>query len=480
MRVFLIWAGKYKESEGIISELIRRNHKILYWVGLKDGDELSDCLREQGTIFHDHFAAWDGTPAKNVDPGEFDPPGKDLIEKFYKVESLILTMMNKHFDKMCVDERRHLYYNMLGYWHGVIKKYKPEAIIFPIVPHTVYNYIIYELAKLLDIKTVMFEDSWVSDRMLMYNDWEEGSRQLKKRMEINQGKNFSIDDLSQDLQEYYNLQMGGDSNDAKPLYLKAWEKQFIGAGAVIKRLKILLYSLKDGTFFKKIINYLSKHLRQNLKKEYCAVQVEPDFSKKFVYMPLNFQPERTSSPQGDMFVDQILIIETLSASLSKDWVIYVKEHPTQWWLRDGLIYSSVRYRGYYERIARLKNVYIVPITVDTYTLTNKSQVVATVTGTAGWEATLRLKPVIIFGYPFYRDFPFLFRVKDVETCKAAFKKITKGFKFSKQDVLNYLKSFDESTTHGFIEIGIEENSKFSKEESLQNMAEAILSDIEQN
>ena len=103
-----------------------------------------------------------------------------------------------------------------------------------------------------------------------------------------------------------------------------------------------------------------------------------------------------------MFVDQILMIETLAAALPEGWVLYVKEHPWQMW-NNGLNYSSCRYPGYYKKISRLKNTFLVPIEANTFDLIKNCQAVATVTGTAGWEAVLRLKPAIVFGYAWYRE-----------------------------------------------------------------------------
>ncbi|MDP2946803.1 MAG: capsule biosynthesis protein, partial [Nanoarchaeota archaeon] len=94
-----------------------------------------------------------------------------------------------------------------------------------------------------------------------------------------------------------------------------------------------------------LIQYIANKFKQNLKKEYNSVQTKPDFDKKFIYVPLNLQPECSTSPQGNIFVDQILMIETLSASLPSDWIIYVKEHPIQW-LRRGLNFFYYLYQGY--------------------------------------------------------------------------------------------------------------------------------------
>src|SRR3989344_3657991 len=197
MRIFLIWADESPEIINLILELKNRGHEGPYWVGTGAGDKRAI----PDTVNHEHYAAWAGNPALGVDINEFHPPGKELIEKMYKTESIILTMMNKKFDALGVDERRHIYYNMLQYWDGVLAKYKPDAIIFPVVPHTVYNYVLYELAKLRNIKTLMFAETGFLDFhvykvvCMIYEDWMDGSKKLREKIRANSGKNFSTNDL---------------------------------------------------------------------------------------------------------------------------------------------------------------------------------------------------------------------------------------------------------------------------------------------
>ena len=155
-------------------------------------------------------------------------------------------------------------------------------------------------------------------------------------------------------------------------------------------------------WIKKFLLQASYLIRDNLKKEYERFQSLPNFSKKFIYAPLQVQPECSNSPQGGVFADQILMLETLAAALPDDWLIYVKEHPIQW-PRIGLEFSSYKYRGYYQKISEIKNVKIVPLETDSYKLNKESQAVATITGASGWEAMLWSKPAIIFGYPWYID-----------------------------------------------------------------------------
>ena len=471
-RIFLNWADGSPERMKEILTLRNRGHQIVYWTGLPgDRSQIPDV------IYHDHYAAWDNVSAESVDPSEFPPPSADLIKEFYETESLILTMMNKRYDGICVDERRHIYYNMLGYWYGVLKKYKPDVVGFHGVPHTVYNYIIYALAKKMGIKTVMFEDPWVAERFLMYTDFKEGNKPFLMELKKNQGKNFSLNDLSPRLKEYY-LNQTNPKQDSTPVYMKYWKKKHSTLNRIIFRINLLKNSIKDFSVFKKVPAFIIRQFGPNLEREYGKLTILPDFSKKFVYVPLGFQPERTTSPQGDMFVDQILMIETISASLPKDWIIYVKEHPSQWWLRSGIRYSCARYKGYYRRIAKIKNVKLVPITTNTYNLIDKAQAVAVATGTAGWEALLRSKPTLAFGYPWYRDCPELFRINSVELCKSALDKINNGWKVNQQKMIYYLKCFDNVALHGSPEVFVAKKSKVSEQETRDNMFKAFVAEVE--
>ncbi len=474
MKIFLTWTSA--EPEIINSLLEKQSNKIVYWIG-GHGDEKHVPA---GTVFHNMFDATRGISPEGVDISEFSPPGKDLIERLYKVESLILIMMNRRTGKLGINERKHLYYNLLQYWYGVLQKYAPDIIINQSIPHDICSYLVYELAHLLNIKTLVLQETGVSDRLLTYNDFWKGSDDLHKELQKNQGKNFSLKDLSQDVREYYKTQANPEYN-AVPTDIILLKNRFAGFNLFLRRLKRLKNSLKKGigSVLSVMIQSIIRRLGQNLKKEYESVQAKfdlkkPDFlNKKFVYMPLHNQPECSTCPLGDMFVEQILVIKTLSASLPLNWIIYVKEHPIQW-IRRGLLFSNDRYRGYYKKIAKLKNVQLVPMKISGDTLVNGSQTVDVISGRTGWQATLKSKPAMIFGYPWYKDCSEIFRIKDVESCKEAIKKITSGFTVSQQKIINYLKCLDNTTIHGYLDPNLEKNSQLTKQENMNNVVQKIL------
>jgi len=481
MKIFLAWDFKNKEIRDFLKELKSRSHKVVYLMGNKSEDD--ENLGE--TIFHNNFDAWHGRPALALENENFPPVGEDIIGQMHRVESMVMSIMNRikfgDYGKMCVNERKHCYYNLLSYWHGVLTKYKPDVIIFLVVPHVPSNYILYELARLLKIKTICFDDTWVSDRLLTHSNFWEGSQKLQIELEKNRDKKFTLDDLSEDLRKYY---LKKTKKEPNPFYMKAWKKRSQASRSPVNKLRILFRSIINLTLLEDMSSLLKSHFRGNVKTEYLKLQGVPEFSKKYIYAPLHYQPEKTTSPLGGIFVDQVLMIETLSFSMPADWVIYVKEHPRMWLAagKAGLNYSNFRYKGYYERIAKLKNVRLVPIETDTFQLIDNAQAVATVSGTAGWEAVISSKPALVFGYPWYQDCPCIFRVNNVQKCRDALKKIEEGFKISSEDLIRYLKSFDQATIHcildNFFDAKEFKLSEFSAEEQRKNFFGLVIKEIE--
>lgn len=476
MRIFLFgWDHTRADYLAVVAGLQKENHEIVYWTTPADENRI-DRSRFPSTIFHNVVKASWGQSALGVNAAVFPLPSRELIGQMSQVESMVLTMMNKRFDWMGTDERKHLYYSLLRYWQGVLTEYKPDVIIFIGIPHTVYDYVAYELARSANIKTIMFDDILISDRLLLLNDWSRGSKAVHQALQKNSGVNFTVQDLPGDLKEYYLRQIDKEF-DSTPRYVTEDKRKNSRKKVFLKRSKIALASLRDGTIMAKMHGYFSKVFGDNIKKEYSLVQTKADLNAKFIYLPLNYQPECTSSPQGGVFVNQILMIETVAASVPDGWYVYVKEHPVQW-LGRGLNFSSSRYKGYYKTIAAIPKVRIVPMTADNYELIRASRAVATLTGTTGLEALLRSKPAIIFGYPWYQDCPFLLSVDGVASCRRAIDEVINGFRVKQPEVINFLKALAEGTIRAYLNSYTEKNSALSPEDNVRNLSRALLKEME--
>lgn len=122
-----------------------------------------------------------------------------------------------------------------------------------------------------------------------------------------------------------------------------------------------------------------------------------DLDQRFVYFPLQLQPEMTTAALGGPYRDQALAIEELAAILPPDVRIYIKENPKQG--------AFMRGPMFYHRLARIPAVRILPSFANTHALTDAAECVATISGTAAWEAIRKGKPALVFGAGWHQSLP---------------------------------------------------------------------------
>lgn len=473
MNIFIIGLAHIRPEQVDVVRGLSKKHNISYWVRMEHVFSI-DKTEFPKTIFHNYRDALDGKPAHGVGDSIFEPLSEELLIKFAETEAEILTMMEKKFELWGVNQRRDFYFDLMRYWRGIFEKLKPDLIIFSDVPHEVYSFVVYALAKHYGVKTIMFENVFDYGRLFLFHDYKFGNDILAKEHKNNFSTNYTLKDLSPYVLEYYKKQTSG--NDETPLYVGVYNREHTGWRKFVRMSRAIWPFIKDGSIFERTTKYFFKLFKSNVIKDYKKLETSPDFSKKFIYVALHFQPERTTSPQGGYFVDQLLMIKTLSHALPPDWLLYVKEHPSQW-KPHGSNYTGYRYPGFYKEITKLKNAKIIPITTNNYKLIKTSQAVATITGIPGWEAVLRGKPALIFGYSWFMEAPGVFKVKSVKDCRDALEKIQSGYKIDAQKLLNYTVLLDHVSFEGFNDNYGRQVSKISNEDNANNMLKAIEEDI---
>jgi hypothetical protein len=133
-------------------------------------------------------------------------------------------------------------------------------------------------------------------------------------------------------------------------------------------------------------------------------QSSPDYSAPFVYFPLHFQPELTTSTNGDIYDDQLLALDILAQLIPDDWKIYVKENPKQT--------ANQRGQFFFPRLASIKKAELISRHEDSHKLIEKSRFVATITGTAAWESIRMGKPALCFGNSWFKEMPGIFQYNE--------------------------------------------------------------------
>lgn len=129
-----------------------------------------------------------------------------------------------------------------------------------------------------------------------------------------------------------------------------------------------------------------------------------DYSKKYVYYPLHYQPEASTIVCAQKYEKQLFFIDSLAKSLPADTILYVKEH-----------YAILGHRPteFYHSLKQYPNVVLIDPWESSRKMIENAQAVVTLTGTAGWEAMLLRKPVIIGGNIFFDTAPGVIKVDDI-------------------------------------------------------------------
>lgn len=370
---------------------------------------------------------------------KFDSLPDSLYETLMMSE--VMAERDPILSRLGVIERKRVLIQKVWYWKSYLKENKIELFIDSNAPHLIDDFIIFSLCKSLGIPAYFIyrlpiisgvmsrlyvSESVKGNELLCINKSEEGYR------------------LPADFQRLYD----GCVEDG--VYLSRLAKKSAWIKKDKKGLRVLDY------WYRKT----------------GPVRNIPDC--KFVYFPLHYQPEASTSPLGGIWCDQLQAIQCLAESLPQDWKLLVKEHPLQ-------RKAALRSRRFYENLKSDKKILTVDRSVSGEELTIHSEVIATVTGTAALEALLALKPAITFGNTPLSLSGSVLNPKNKTDLVDFLQAVEKGFhKVSPDDVWKSLKKLSEVTFQGYLDPYCDPNIDdfFSESENIDNVSGEICKIIE--
>jgi hypothetical protein len=418
------------------------------------------------------------------------PLDRELLGRHELTQLTALKMMDRidalgSFD---YHERVRLFIFQLSYWQTILDDLQPEVVIFSVIPHMVFDYILYQLCKQRGIHTVMFESTPMQGLTFVMESFDETSQTEKLYKQL-------IEELPEDIEEVplqretlsYLKAIMGDYEEIPDYMRRGYKDELPSIGECSGESflqKIFNFDRYSRYFskqkqiiinrFKPPLNYLKqkgKKLENSRmsRREYALFRIRAarkmrrleryyhqlarnvDFGIPYIYVALGFQPERTTSPMGSIFVNQYLMIDLLAKSLPDDWFLYVKEHPTQFTKSQFFRAQSGRTKELYDDILALPNVSLVPMDTDSFALIDHAKAVATVTGTVGWEAILRGKPALIFGYPWYRGCEGTFQIQTYHNCINVIERIREGYEIDPFKLRLFIYALEQTGINASVE-----------------------------
>ena len=490
---------------------IEHGFEPVYWNGYDDDDSKNIIPKEfPDCIYHAYFDAWKGIFPPQINEKYTESYNNiDFLNEFSSFELQAIKMMDRmdpvRYSFNFMERQRH-FRKLIKYWTACINLLKPDLVISAIVPHRVYDYALYLLCKHRNIKYITYRNSAfqgiiiplsnvISIDDILSNKYQYYLQSLpEKQSAINQIESSIFEGYKKVQQDYAK---------AEPDYMKQHVINhklssgfFSLTNKFFKDIKQSSYDYygKNGiilngfpTYFKQrkrsieksrisLLEYSMLKLRTNkyknqLKSYYNSLVEKPDLSAKYVILPLHYQPEMTSNPSGDIFADQLLCVEMLAKYLPDDYLIYVKEHRSQFYAHtEG---HTGRIPEFYDDLKQYNQVRLVPLDFDIFHLIKNSKAIATVTGTAGWEGMVLGKPVIIFGLSWYEKYEGVLRITD-ETSASRITSFIDTFRFDEHNLLSYLAAFSNKSVKAYYYRGLKEKMNQPEEECVNNLVNSIL------
>lgn len=452
----------------VAARLAEKQIDIGCWVAWRHAEH---HIREAfpGEVFHDTLYAKMGLNSTGEEErgDSFDA----ACELVWRTEGQTVYDQMNRFDysrDMRHIERSLLFYRILIFWRKKLSNLQPDLVVFPAPPHVVYDYVILCLCRVLGIKTLMFEEATIyPPYCLAMDDYVTGSIDLRRAVQLKPAPSERSINLAKKLR--------GDYLGAKPeREILAHKARDLALRAGVQSIRInrenarlqeqsgseLRLVNQSSVYKEKGKNLRSSFIGKFAGTRYYQQQVWEWFETKklqriynenaatelvgpAIYVPLAGQPERTTNPQADIYTQQLLMVNILAHAVPEGWRIWVKEHPNQF--HPQFAANMCRSDEFYLGLKALDNVQIVNESFDPFVLIDQAIAVATTGGTTALEAVARGKPVLLFGYAWFRDCPNIFSVRSAADVQS----ILRDSGFAREPIVHGdFESFLEAITLG--------------------------------
>ncbi|MFB6088486.1 MAG: hypothetical protein ABEK36_01765 [Candidatus Aenigmatarchaeota archaeon] len=311
----------------------------------------------------------------------------------------------------------------------ILEEIKPDYLICYGVAgyHTIT---LYKVARKKGVEIILLKPASIKNNFVISNDLENNLPLLKlnyQKIKIKGLTDKEKEETSKFVQKFINKPEKAPMA-AHPLsrYLKYKKiKRTLKGMAVDRKLPTFFFNEQ---YFK-----LRKWFFRNMN-----IFEFPKENEKFVLFPLHQQPEISTSIYGKWYMDQINTLQLLSKSIPVDYMLYVKEH---------FRYGN-RNLSFYKEIKKLPNTRLISFHTNTFNLIKRCSLLATITGTMGFEALFFRKPVITFGNAFYNTFDEVEKIEKIaELPKIIEKKLEKGL-INEEKLLEFMFAYQNSFFEG--------------------------------
>lgn len=276
-----------------------------------------------------------------------------------------------------------------------------DAVWFSRAPHLGLDNLMFEIARRKGLQTLVVQQTIIPDKFFYGRDTSElfahaqASALAFEPYRVSNERDLDLFYMKarRDRDRERNYKLFRAIRKRRFKFTAAWRLHTL----LVKRNRLLAAALFYYLFHRsrrKLLDQIRNRERVRQFSEQPTGQLTvATLPARFVYFPLHLEPEATTSEFGGAYKDQIDAIEAMSAALPENWILVLKENPKQ-----TFFYRSPEFHA---RIAANPHIQWAAPTENSIALIERCRFVATITGTAGYEAIARGKPVVHFGNAWY-------------------------------------------------------------------------------
>lgn len=365
-----------------LQEFVAAGVNVKAWIAAM---QRGDSYRSDDIETYPYFSA---VRCEHHAPLRMDVP-QGLMVDLYKDA---FTGFRRHFHRIAFARKNRLkswghvdclFHIAANFFYDLLMRQRIQTVIFSVFPHEGSLIILYHLAKRLGIDTVLCMQSNFPSRLWLVRDIEDF------------GHFTTILAPNQPMQTPAVPETPFYMNRGGKLRKLAVSYSYIALELtkLLAKAMTLSFLIKPHSLERNLNRFFHSIEKANGGHPNPSAEVDVDLNDRFVYFPLHLQPELTTDTWGFEFGDQLLALEELARKLPPGLKIYVKENPIQT--------RFMREDSFYTRLRAIPNTYYVSSEIPSFELIRRCACLATISGTAGWEACLMGKGVITFGVTWY-------------------------------------------------------------------------------
>jgi len=374
-----------------ISQFLQKNHDCELYALIDTTNSVRRFFEKQKMVnfkekwfFHDHIKKG----------SKSDRDYLDSFEKKYGVNLWQLALndrtLNHHneFYNFTSDEVLSILTQECKLFEKILTKTKPD---FFLTQETVFQpqHLFHLMCKSLGIKVLMLNHA--NFEKLCYVAEERHELDYVHNLDDIKGEDRSFEkllnrlyaaDFSKQISDFYY----SDRNLVSKKFKSAYDYFIASSNTNLKTHYSYYGRTKTRVFF----NYLFAKWKKQRRESFInsSFVKNPDYERRFIYVPLHQEPERSLLIAAPFFTNQVETIRHIAKSIPANFLLYVKEHPTQGPARDWRPISI------YKEIMNIPNVVLIHPKVDSKKLLEKCAIVISTGGTSCFEAAFYQKPSI--------------------------------------------------------------------------------------